>query len=229
MTREASLPGRRLPGRRQLAAARLHALQAFDRARLAWLRARLPGLEIHPGASTNLAAARFALEPGARVVFGDGVAADRTPGGLAVIAGAGAVIEVGEGTWLRGELAPVRLVAFAGAELRVGPGGFLNGCHLSAKRRIVLGRRVFVGPGSRVFDADQHDLDAERPERVAAVEIGDHSWIAADTTVLRGSRIGAHCVVGARSLVAGEVPDHSLAHGAPARVRGPVGDRSTTR
>ncbi len=212
-----------------VAAARLRALQRWDRLRLARQRSRHPGLVFEPGASTNLAAARFALEPGARVVFGAGVHADRTPGGLVVIAGRDALVEIGPGTWLRGETEPVRLVAFAGAALRVGPDCFLNGCHLSAKRRVTLGRRAWVGLGARVFDSDQHDLDAEHEERIEAVEIGDCTWIAADVTVLRGVRIGDHSVVGTRSLVTRDVPDHALAYGAPAEVRGRVGDRSRTR
>jgi len=47
-------------------------------------------------------------------------------------------------------------------------------------------------------------------------------------TVLRGVRIGSHAVIGARSLVTRDVPDHALVHGVPARVRGTVGDRSQT-
>ena len=211
-----------------LARARLHALQAWDRLRLAALRARHPGLEFHPTASTNLAAGRYQLEEGARVVFGAGVAADRTPGGLVVIAGRNARIEIGAGTWLRGELEPVRLVVFEGGHLELGPDCFLNGCHLSVKKSVRLGRRAWVGMGSRVFDADQHDFDAERPEIVAPVEIGDFSWVASDVTVLRGTRIGAHCVVGTRSIVTRDVPDHTLVYGAPAESRGRVGDRSET-
>jgi len=212
-----------------LAAAHLRALQAWDRARLVRHRVLHPGLVFEPGASTNLAAGRYALEPGARVVFRAGVHADRTPGGLVVIAGRNALIEIGSGTWLRGEIDPVRLVAFAEAELRVGPDCFLNGCHLSAKRAVRLGRRAWVGLGSRVFDSDQHDHDAERPEQSAPVEIGDHVWVAADVTILRGVRIGHHSIVGTRSLVTRDVPDHSLAYGTPAEVRGEVGDRSQTR
>ena len=92
-----------------------------------------------------------------------------------------------------------------------------------------LGHRAWVGLGSRVFDSDQHDLDAARPERSERVAIGDHVWIASDVTVLRGVRIGAHAVVGSRSLVTSDVPPHALAYGVPARVRGVVGDRSKTR
>jgi hypothetical protein len=182
-----------------------------------------------PGASTNLAAGRYVLEPGARVVFGAGIHADRTPGGLIVIAGRDARIEIGAGTWLRGETEPVRLVAFAGAEVVTGPDSFLNGCHLSAKRSVRLGRRAWVGLGSRVFDSDQHDFDAEHPEVVAPVEIGDYTWVAADVTVLKGVRIGSHCIVGTRSLVTRDLPDHTLAFGIPAIARGKVGDRSRTR
>ena len=212
-----------------LAAARLRAIRRWDRLRLARHRWRHPGLSFGAGASTNLAAARFALEPGARVHFGAGVHADRTPGGLVVIAGRDATIEIGAGTWLRGEIEPVRLVAFAGARLEVGPDAFLNGCHLSAKRRVRIGRRTWIGFGSRVFDADQHDFDAEHAEQVAPVEIGDFSWIASDVTVLKGVRIGRHCVVGTRSLVTRDLPDHSLAYGMPAEVHGRVGDRSESR
>jgi carbonic anhydrase/acetyltransferase-like protein (isoleucine patch superfamily) len=204
-------------------------IQSWDRLRRARLCALHPGLVFERGASTNLAAGRYALEPGARVVFGAGVHADRTPGGLVVIAGRDARIEIGTGTWLRGETEPVRLVAFAGAELVLGPDSFLNGCHLSAKRSVRLGRRAWVGLGSRVFDSDQHDFDSEHPEVIAPVEIGDYAWVAADVTVLKGVRIGSHCVVGTRSLVTRDVPDHSLAFGTPAEVRGKVGDRSRAR
>jgi hypothetical protein len=208
---------------------RLRVIQLWDRLRLARLRALHPGLVFEPGASTNLAAGRYVLEPGARVVFGAGVHADRTPGGLIVIAGRDARIEIGAGTWLRGETEPVRIVAFEGAMLRLGPDSFLNGCHLSAKRSVVLGRRAWVGLGSRVFDSDQHDYDAERSEVIAPVEIGDYTWVAADVTILKGVRIGSHSIVGTRSLVTRDVPDHSLAFGIPAIVRGKVGDRSQAR
>jgi maltose O-acetyltransferase len=86
-----------------------------------------------------------------------------------------------------------------------------------------------VGPGTRVFDSDQHDIDAERTERIAPVSIGDHVWIAGDATVLRGVTIGEHAVIGTRSLVTRDVPPHTLAYGEPAEPRGAVGDRSRAR
>lgn len=207
----------------------LRAIQRRDRARLRALGRRHPGLEIHPEASTNLACARLRIAPGGRLRIGAGVVTERIPDALRVLVEPGAEIEIGAGTWLRTELETVRLVAFAGARLVIGPEGFLNGCHLSAKSSLELGRRVWVGPGSRVFDADQHDIDEAQPERIEPVTIGDHVWIASDVTVLRGVRIGAHSVIGARSVVTRDVPPCMLAFGSPARPRRKVGDRSRGR
>jgi acetyltransferase-like isoleucine patch superfamily enzyme len=208
---------------------RLKAIQARDRWRLRRLAARHPGLEVHPSASSNFAVARYALAPGARLRIGPGAVTDRVPGALLFSLEAGAEIEIGEGAWLRTEVEPLRIVAAAGARITIGADALLNGCHLSAKREITLGRRVWIGFGSRILDSDQHDLDAQRRERAQPVHVGDYTWIAADVTVLRGVRIGAHCVIGARSLVTRDLPDHALAFGHPAQPRGVVGDRSRAR
>jgi acetyltransferase-like isoleucine patch superfamily enzyme len=207
----------------------LRAIQAADRLRLRLAARRHPGLEIHRDASSNLALARFQLAAGACLRIGPGVVTERRREGVRFALEAGARVEVGAGTWLRSDLGPVNVVAFEGARIEIGPDSFLNGCHLSAKRSLVLGRRVFVGPGCRVFDSDQHDLDDARSEKTDPVAIGDFAWIAADTTVLRGVTIGAHSIVGARSLVTDDVPPHTLAFGAPASPRGRVGDRSRAR
>lgn len=207
----------------------LRTLQALDVLRLRRLRARHPGLALHPAASTNLAAARFALAPDARLEIGAGVQTERLRGALSFSLGPGARVRVGEGSWLRTEVTGIHIAAFAGAQIEIGPEAFLNGCHLSAKRELRLGRRVTIGLGSRVFDADQHDLDDARPELAEPVAIGDFAWIASDVTVLRGVSIGAHSVVGAHSLVTRDVPPHTLAFGQPAAPRGPVGDRSRAR
>jgi len=207
----------------------LLALQLRNRVRLrlvCWLH---PGIEVHPGASPNLGGARFQVAPGGRLRIARGVVTEYRPGALSFEVGRGGAIEVGEGVWLRTEIGPIHLAAHEGAELRIGPESILSGCQLSAMQRIELGRRAWVGPGSRVFDSDPHDLDADHPRSSAPVAIGDHVWVAADCTVLKGVTIGAHAVVGTRSLVTGDVPPHTLVFGVPAEPRGVVGDRSQAR
>ena len=207
----------------------LKTLQAYDRFRLRRLMARHRGLEIHPAASSNLAAARYDLAEGARLRIGAGVVTERLAGALHFSLGPGAEVSIGEETWLRTEIGPVHVVAFDGARITLGAQGFLNGCHLSAKRELRAGRRASIGVGSRVFDSDQHEFDSEHPEIPQAVTIGDCVWVASDVTILRGVTIGEHSVIGARSLVTRDIPPHTLAFGHPATPQGVISDRSATR
>ena len=208
---------------------RLKAIQAWDRWRLASLLRRHAGLEIDPTASSNLACAQFDLAPGASLRIGPRVTTERRALALRFLLGAGAEVVIEEDAWLRTEIDRVVISAGPGARIHVGPDGFLNGCHLSAKTSITLGRHAWVGFGSRLIDGDQHDLDAEHPERSEPIALGDHSWVGGDVTVLRGVEIGAHAVIGTRSLVTKSVPPHTLAFGIPAKPMGVVGDRSQAR
>jgi acetyltransferase-like isoleucine patch superfamily enzyme len=201
----------------------------WDRLRLRVLRWLLPGLEVDPSATPAFASARFVIAPGGRLLIGPGAATERNPRALTFVVHEGGEIVIRSGAWLRTEVAPVVLVAFPGARLEVGERVMLNGCSVSAKQEVVLEPRSMVGPGSRIYDADQHDLDDERPEVVAPVRIGELAWVASDVTVMRGVTIGAHAIVGARSLVTSDVPPHTLAYGSPAVPRGAVGDRSGAR
>jgi len=205
---------------------RLKTIQAYDRFRLRRLHERHPGFRLHPEASTNFASSRFELAPGARLEIGPRAYTERRAGGVHFSIAEGASVEIGADTWLRPDIAPVLIFAFPGARIRIGNEGFLNGCHLSAKEAIDCGDRVWIGMGSRVFDSDQHDLDADHPEKTTAIRIGDHCWIAADVTILKGVEIGEQCVVGTRSLVTHSLPPHTLAHGNPAKPAGKIGDRS---
>lgn len=50
------------------------------------------------------------------------------------------------------------------------------------------------------------------------VVIGDNVWIGENVCVLLGARIGNGCIIGANSVVTGDIPDNSIVAGAPARV-----------
>jgi acetyltransferase-like isoleucine patch superfamily enzyme len=52
------------------------------------------------------------------------------------------------------------------------------------------------------------------------IEIGDDCWVATDCTVLPGSVIPEGVVVGARSLIEGELEPWTITSGSPATVRG---------
>ncbi len=202
---------------------------ALDRRRVRRLCRRHAGLEIDPGAASAFGVATFHIEPGGRVRIAAGVVTERRWDGVRITVKTGGELVIDEGTWLRSELGNVIFHVYEGARIHVGAGSLLNGCQISAKVGVDLGRVAFVGPGTRVFDADQHDMDGDRREQRGAVRIGEYAWVASDVTVLRGVEIGDHSVVGARSLVTRSIPSHSLAYGIPARVHGEVGDRSLAR
>jgi acetyltransferase-like isoleucine patch superfamily enzyme len=89
--------------------------------------------------------------------------------------------------------------------------------------RIEIGDDVWTGHHVYVTDQnhgyDDPDLPISQqvqPER--PVRIGDGSWLGHGTVVLPGATIGRHVVVGANSVVTGDLPDHCVAVGAPARV-----------
>ena len=82
-----------------------------------------------------------------------------------------------------------------------------------------------VWTGHRVYITDQNHgyQDVTRPistqtQAERPVRIGDGSWIGTGSAVLPGATIGKHCTIGANSVVTGDIPDYSVAVGAPARV-----------
>ena len=109
--------------------------------------------------------------------------------------------------------------------LEIGDGASIaDGCVFSSARSIRLGtkvslaRYVYIADHAHAYD----DPDAPSLEQgitdIRPVEIGDGAWLGQNVTVLPGVRIGKGCVVAAHSVVSTDVPDYSLAAGAPARV-----------
>ena len=100
---------------------------------------------------------------------------------------------------------------------------FGKGSGIVGHLEIVIGDDVWTG--HHVYITDQNhgyadlDLPISRqvmPER--PVSIGSGSWLGHGTVVLPGTTIGRHVVVGANSVVTGELPDNCVAAGVPARV-----------
>lgn len=42
------------------------------------------------------------------------------------------------------------------------------------------------------------------------ISIGNHCWIASDMIILKGSKIGDNCVIGAGCVIKGDIPPNSL-------------------
>ncbi|MFF2655646.1 acyltransferase [Streptomyces sp. NPDC058045] len=108
--------------------------------------------------------------------------------------------------------------------LRIGDGVVLGrGSHLIADTTVTVGADCYVGPYVYVTSTNHSYDDPHRPighqwPRTEPVAIGPGCWIGTGAVILPGARIGRNVVVAAGAVVRGEVPDHSVVAGAPARV-----------
>ncbi|MFF2086106.1 acyltransferase [Nocardia sp. NPDC058176] len=88
---------------------------------------------------------------------------------------------------------------------------------------IEIGESTLVADWCYICDFDHKMDDITLPIKdqgiaKSPVRIGPDTWIAAKVTVLRDTRVGRGCVLGAHAVVRGDIPDYSIAVGAPAKV-----------
>jgi acetyltransferase-like isoleucine patch superfamily enzyme len=88
---------------------------------------------------------------------------------------------------------------------------------------IEIGAGTLVADWVYICDFDHVISDVHRPIKdqgivKTPVRVGPDCWLGAKVSVLRGTTIGRGCVLGAHAVVRGDVPDYSIAVGAPARV-----------
>lgn len=119
-----------------------------------------------------------------------------------------------------------------GPVIRIGDGVAIRPyCTISAAESVEIEDNVVLSAFTTVVDSD-HAWEGGRsenivwnPMRTSPIRIGRATWIGERVAVLRGSDIGRFCIIGANSVVRGEIPDYSVAVGAPARVVGSTEDQ----
>lgn len=173
------------------------------------------------------------IEPGVRL----GVPpAGHAPGELPTVIGAGSQLRSGTviyaGTRLgecvrTGHGALIREDNVVGDRVSIGTHAVLEpGNRIGPDTRIhsncfleyvCLGARVFVGPGV-VFTDDPHPACPRFRDCVRGARVEDDVAIGGNATVLPGVTLGAGCLVGAGSVVTGDVPGGVVVAGTPARV-----------
>ena len=109
-----------------------------------------------------------------------------------------------------------------GCYCRIGHDSFINhNAYLMDGGGITIGHHCFIGPNCGMYTAIHPILAQERNqglEKALPIVIGDNCWIGADVTILPGVTIGEGTVIGAKSVVTKDIPDHVIAVGNPCRV-----------
>lgn len=141
-------------------------------------------------------------------------------------------IEIGSYTHIKGEL----LIFKHGGSINIG-----DYCYVGENTRIwsgisiKIGNRVLISHNCNIFDNDTHPIDPiKRHEQFKhiitkghpkdinlndePVIIEDDVLIGANSTILKGVRIGRGAIIGAGSVVTKSIPPYVLAAGNPAKV-----------
>lgn len=109
---------------------------------------------------------------------------------------------------------------------------FGDNVHIVAYNRVEIGNNVLMA--SKIFISDTSHgvynnrsgekqsspdvLPNKRPLITYTTSIGDNVWLGENVVVLPGSKIGSGCIIGANSVVTGQIEDNCIAVGSPARI-----------
>jgi len=111
-----------------------------------------------------------------------------------------------------------------GVGVRMGNGSAIDAySFLGAAGGVQIGSQVIMGQHVS-FHAENHhydDLDTpikEQETRRQGIIIEDNCWIGSNATFLDGAWVRTGCVIGAGSVVRGNIPELSVAVGVPAKV-----------
>lgn len=93
---------------------------------------------------------------------------------------------------------------------------------ITAHESIEIGDDVWFGQDVFISDASHGYVDPDVPIGLQfglhqPVRVGSGSWIGHGAMILPGTTIGRNVVVAAGSVVRGDVPDHTVVGGVPAR------------
>ena len=109
-----------------------------------------------------------------------------------------------------------------GFNIHVGDNFYANyGCVVLDSAKVSIGDHVFLGPNVQIY-TPCHPIYAparnEGYEYAKEVTIGDDVWVGGNVTIVPGAHIGSNVVIGAGSVVTGDIPDGVVAAGNPCRI-----------
>lgn len=101
-----------------------------------------------------------------------------------------------------------------------------QGVHIICQGEVIIEDEVSIAPYCGIFDTahpnDPPDVGPKIGDRLSdtydRVRIGKGTLIGMHVVILPNVSIGEGCVIGAGSIVRGDIPDYCVAVGAPARV-----------
>ena len=113
-----------------------------------------------------------------------------------------------------------------GGVLFLGDNSAISNTAITVAESVNIGRNVFIGAGCKIYDTDFHPIEAEfrfgdtvdiTRTKTKRIIIEDGAFIGGHSIILKGTHIGENSVIGAGSVVAGNIPANEIWAGNPAR------------
>lgn len=111
-----------------------------------------------------------------------------------------------------------------GATLIIGDHSGFSGVSIFCSKQITIGRMLFCGGNVNIWDTDFHPLDHRERSigdnsnvQSLPIIIGNDVFIGANSTILKGVKIGDNSIIGTGSIVTKSIPPNQLWAGNPAR------------
>lgn len=92
---------------------------------------------------------------------------------------------------------------------------FNHDCSINCRNVIKIGNDCRFGENVKIYDHNHKFRNSSLPINeqgftYGEVVIGNNCWIGSNVVILRGTKLGNHCVVSAGCVISGEIPDDSI-------------------
>ncbi|WP_027216048.1 acyltransferase [Butyrivibrio fibrisolvens] len=119
------------------------------------------------------------------------------------------------------------------AKIVIGDNVGISGATIYARKGIYIGDNTAIGGNCKILDNDFHPIETEERIRLLKdpnggnareaiptkeIYIGKNCFIGCNTIILKGTKLGDNCVVGAGAVVSGNFEDGCIIAGNPAKV-----------
>ena len=146
----------------------------------------------------------------------------------------GAVVSIGDGVRIKSSFLSnlvglyqhsIVVARTKGARISIGNNCGMSGVTIYARKSIEIGDNVLIGGNTKIIDNDFHPVEPgarlkNEIEKIGSkpISIGNNVFIGCNCLILKGAKIGDNSVIGAGSVVTGEIPADCVAAGNPAKV-----------
>ena len=91
---------------------------------------------------------------------------------------------------------------------------FNRGVFISCQNKITINENCLFGPDVKIIDNNhkftRHNGVSASKHSFGEIIIGKNTWIGANVVLLKNTKIGKHCVIGAGCIINQEIPDYSI-------------------